>query len=77
MKLGKKGTAVIGFSKNAKEFRCYGCQQIYGAAFSEKLLYDSIDKPSNNECNGKSCICACLSGFALGSVSGSESKIIC
>ena len=72
-----EGTAVIGFSKNAKEFRCYGCQQVYGTAFSEKLLYYSVDKPSNKECNGKSCICACLKGFTLGSVSGSESKINC
>ena len=72
-----KGTALIGFSKNTKEFKCYGCQQVYGSAFSDKLLYYSIDKPSNRECAVNACICACSKDFALGAISDTQTKINC
>ena len=72
----EKGTAIIGFSKNAKDFRCYTCPQIY-AVSEESLPYYSIDKPSNAECNGKACICACLKGFASTTKSDTESKVTC
>lgn len=72
-----EGTAVIGFSKNAKEFRCYGCEQVYNSKYSDKLLYYSIKKPSNEYCNGKTCVCLCLKGFRKSPYSGDESKINC
>ena len=68
-----EGTAVIGFSKNTKEFRCYGCPQ----AFSPTPFYYSIQKPSNDNCNGKPCMCLCLKGLKSSPLSGSESKVTC
>src|SRR3989338_1727707 len=68
-----EGTAVIGFSKNTKEFRCYGCPQAF---LSNAILY-SIQKPSNNDCQDKPCICLCLYGLISSPLSGSESKINC
>ena len=68
-----EGTAVIGFSKNMKEFRCYGCPQ----TFSPTPFYYSIQKPSNENCNDKPCVCICLKGFRSSPILGSESKINC
>lgn len=72
-----KGTAVMGFSKNSKEFRCYGCEQAYGSAFSQKLLFYSIQKPDNEQCNGKPCMCICLKNLKKGNYVEDESKVSC
>ncbi|MBI1934895.1 hypothetical protein HYS31_00495 [Candidatus Woesearchaeota archaeon] len=50
-------TAVIGFSKNSKEFRCHNC----GVGTVETYL--SVKKPSNEECDNKPCMCLCSSGL--------------
>ena len=68
-----EGTAVIGFSQNTKEFKCYGCPQ----AFSPTPFYYSIQKPSNNECRDSPCMCLCVADLISGPLSGSESKINC
>ncbi len=66
--------ALIGFSKNADEFRCYGCFQ-GRETFSDQLLYYSRKKPIASECKDKTCICLCLEGF--GSVDTKDgSKIL-
>ena len=71
-----EGTAVIGFSKNTKEFKCHVCQTVYGQAYSE-LYYYSINKPSNPECSDKACACLCVKGLTIDQSSGTERKINC
>lgn len=67
--------ALIGFSKNADEFRCYGCFQDR-ETFSERLLYYSRKKPIASECKEKACVCLCLEGFgSVDAVDGSKSLI--
>ena len=73
----EQGDAIIGFSKDSKQLRCYGCQQIYGAAFSGSLLYYTITKPLNKECDNKACVCVCSKEFVKTSLSGEETKITC
>lgn len=77
-----RGTAFIGFSKNTREFRCYGC--INPKAFQrEGEFYYSINKPSNEECNNKPCVCFCKKDFVRVSqslenaLSRNEVKISC
>lgn len=72
-----EGNAVIGFSKNSKEFRCYGCEQVYGLLSSPNLLFYSIKKLSNEQCNDKSCICMCLKNLKKEDYIGDESKVSC
>jgi len=55
-----EGEAIIGFSKNANEFKCYGCQQATITGYTSSILYSSITKPSNKECSNSACICACF-----------------
>ena len=68
-----EGTAVIGFSKTTREFRCYGCPQI----LSPTQFYYLVQKPSNDDCKDKPCMCLCLKGFRSSSLSDSESRISC
>lgn len=70
-----EGTALIGFTKNGKEFRCYVCDQVY--AFSSNIPFYSIQKPANEQCNGKACVCLCLKGLSKSQYVGQESKINC
>lgn len=51
-------TAIIGFSTAAESFRCFGCGS------SDITSY--FDKPNNNECNGKSCVCLCPKSLQIG-----------
>ena len=63
-----RGTAVVGFSKTAQEFKCYGC--INPEAFQrEGEFYYSINRPPNQECNNKPCICLCRKDFVRGTQS--------
>ena len=64
--------AVIGFSKNAVEFRCNGCIQ-ETAEFKDGVRpsnpnldqYYSMKKPSYSECTNNACVCVCLSDFGV------------
>lgn len=68
------GTAIIGFGRNKQEFRCYGCDQ---EKYSESLVHYSVKKPSNEQCNDKSCVCICMNGLSKSLYSGDESVISC
>lgn len=50
------GDAIIGFSRTAKEFRCYGCPQ---GVYSPTPYYSYVSKPSTAECANTPCICSC------------------
>ena len=68
--------AVIGFGKNAAEFRCYGC--LSDREYSDKLLYYSMKKPSYSECIENACACVCLSDFsALPASQGEARELYC
>lgn len=51
-------TAIIGFSTTADGFRCIGCGS------SDITSY--FEKPNNNECNSKSCVCLCPKSLQIG-----------
>src|SRR3989344_8229792 len=68
--------AVIGFSKSATEFRCYGC--LNDKEYSGKLIYYSMKKPAYSECSDKACACVCLSDFsALPASEGEARELYC
>ena len=69
----EKGMAVIGFSRNTQDFRCYGCPQGY----SENLLYYSINKPTNQECDNKPCVCLCKKDLKIEATIGDGTKVAC
>ena len=78
-----KGSAIVGFSKNAKEFRCYSCEESNSEYQPDMILTNiifysySIDKPFNQECNDKPCICFCKKDFIKGELDGDQIKITC
>lgn len=56
--------AVIGFSRDAADFRCYGCiTDEFSAA--GKTIYYTMKKPTYIECKGKPCACVCLGDFSV------------
>ncbi|MEK6892280.1 MAG: hypothetical protein AABX25_03785 [Nanoarchaeota archaeon] len=68
--------AVIGFSKSATEFRCYGC--LSDREYSGKLIYYAMKKPAYSECSDKACACVCLSDFsALPASEGEARELYC
>ena len=69
-----KNTAVFGFRSSAKDFKCYGCDQ---GPYYTKLLYHSMDKPSNLECDGKACVCLCTKGFGADATTADGTKLKC
>src|SRR3989338_1854243 len=64
--------AVIGFSKRATEFSCYGC--LNDKEYSGKPIYYSMKKPAYSECSDKACACVCLSDFSALPISQGEAR---
>lgn len=58
-----KGTAIIGFSKDAKQFECHKCLSTNVDPESE-FPTAFFKKPQNEECKDSACICLCRKGLA-------------
>lgn len=76
------GSAIVGFSRNTQEFRCYGCEAALGSSTSYRTveqgpIFYSIQKPSNQECNDKPCVCFCKKDFKKGELAGDKIEITC
>lgn len=76
------GSAIVGFSRNTQEFRCYGCEAALGSATSYSTveqgpIFYSITKPPNQECNDKPCACFCKKDFKKGELAGGKIEITC
>ena len=56
----KEGTVIIGFSKGAERYECYGC---LGSNKDKPRVV--FNKPTNQECADSACICLCSNGFKL------------
>lgn len=52
-------TAIIGFSKDAKSYKCFNC------GTQKKDISTFLKKPDNEQCNNKACICLCRSPLII------------
>lgn len=57
-------TAIVGFSSNAKEFRCFGC----GSDTKDMTSY--FVKPDDDACKNSACACLCPKGLVLHDLRG-------